>query len=456
MRQALYGLVALGLVAPALPAAASPRISVSTSPIILGRVGSVTLEISDLPGSGAPRGEANVGSVEQVEEVDGVVRVRYIPPQTRSPQVLGLALWRGDGIDAQVHFFRVPLYGQSKVPVRTRKNSMVRVIVGGKVYGPVNTGSGGRAHVTVLVPPGVRQAGVEVTDRANLKSRKRIAITQPPYNELSMVINTSGTSSSLPRFRVTLGTTEGGPAPRVQVGADRLQVERLKTGGWTGLWAPSRRPPEGTIAIRAWIPGRPRSQRLAEMGISPVSFSVNIVRVQARGTLVVRSKLRGQIGVLVGMQHNLGEILSPRFAVDLGLDYPLGPGRIGLRLFAGFSWASQRLPAVDGLGPGDSSVALIPIGGGLTYKLALGPVTPYLLVGCLAQIVRTSNNADYTQESLRHDVAVGALGLIGGDLQLGPGRVLLQAGYQWSRIDNEELKLQAGGLVVEGGYRLDL
>jgi len=455
MIRALYGLVALGLVAPASPAAAAPRINAAPSPIILGQVASVTFEISDLPGSAAPLADANIGRVEQVEQRDGVVRVRYTPPETHSPQVLGLAVWRDDGIDAQVHFFRVPLYGRTNVPVRTQPNSMVRVTIGDKVYGPVSSGARGRAQVSVLVPPGIRQAGVEVTDRADLKSHKRIVIKQPPYNELVMAINPTRSGSGVPRLRVTLTSTEGG-APRVQVGADRLQMKRLNTGGWSGLWAPPRRPPEGKISIRAWIPGRPQSVRLAEMGVSPVSLSVNVVRVQAPGTLEVRSQLRGQIGVLVGMQHNLGEILSPRFVVDLGLDYPLGPGRIGVRLFAGFSWAGQQLPAVDGLGPGDSTVALIPIGGGLTYRLPLRHVTPYVLAGCLAQIVRTSNNADYTQESLRHDVAVGALGLLGGDLQLGPGRVLLQAGYQWSRIDNLELQLQAGGLVVEGGYRLDL
>jgi hypothetical protein len=334
---------------------------------------------------------------------------------------------------------------------------MVKILIGDRVFGPVNSGPRGQARVPVVVPPNVTVAAVEVTDRANLKSRKRIQINQPTYNELVMAINPLSSGSSVPRFRVTVGTSSSYQGePRVQVGSLRLKMTRLEAGGWSGLWAPARRPPVGRIQIRAWLPGRSKSVRMAEMGISPVSFSVNIVRVKARGEQRRESRFRGQIGVLVGMVHNLGEVLSPRFVVDLGVDYPVGPGRLGLRLFAGFSWASQRIEAADGLLPGESSVALIPIGGGLTYRFPLRYLTPYLFAGGLAQIVRTSNRADYAQESLRHDVVAGAIGLLGSDWQVGPGRLLVQAGYQWSRIDEIEVKLQAGGLVVEGGYRLDL
>jgi hypothetical protein len=155
------------------------------------------------------------------------------------------------------------------------------------------------------------------------------------------------------------------------------------------------------------------------------------------------------------MVHNFGDMASPRFGVDLGLDYPLSIGRIGIRLFASFSWASQRIPGSNGLGDGESTIALVPIGGGITYRFPL-PLRPYVMIGLMAQIVRFSNTAEFTQERLKHDLAPGFLGMIGADYRLGPGRLLLQLGYQWSRLESLDLTIQAGGLVLEGGYRLDL
>jgi hypothetical protein len=32
----------------------------------------------------------------------------------------------------------------------------------------------------------------------------------------------------------------------------------------------------------------------------------------------------------------------------------------------------------------------------------------------------------------------------------------LQAGYLFGRVDEEEIKLRAGGLIVDGGYRFAL
>jgi hypothetical protein len=454
----LLGL-ALALAAPALPAAARPRITITPSSVILGQTTAVTIEVAGLAGAAAPMADVNVGSVERIETAGSVVRIHYLPPESNAPQVLGLAVWRAGGLEAPVYFFRVPMLGRTQVPVRTRPNSTVKVMVADRVFGPVDSGPRGRVRVSVQVPPGVTRAEVEVTDRSNLTSRKQIRIKQPAYNELMLAIHPLSSGSSVPRFRVTVGLAGrhgGDGAPRVQVGPRRLELRQRRAGGWSGLWAPPRRPPEGEIPVRVWLPGRPRSVRLARVGISPAALSVNIIRVSARASHRVASRLHGELGVLVGMVHNLGEVVSPRFAVDLGLDYPLGPGRLGLRLFAGFSWASQRIEAVGGLQPGASSVALIPIGGGLTYRLPLRHLTPYVFAGCLAQIVRTSNSAEYTQESLRHDVAPGAIGLLGADRQLGPGRVLVQAGYQWSRIENLEVELQAGGVILEGGYRLDL
>lgn len=444
--------LALGAALPAFAQEPIPTPEVTPSPVVLGEASTIQIKVRDLAGPGELHSDVNVGTVERIEEEGGVVLVHYTPPEQASPQVLCLALWRGAGVEAKVHIFRVPMLGRAVVPIKTRKHAMVRVLVRTSEFGPVGSGSRGRVRIPVVVPPEAKQATVEVTGSRGLKSRRSIRIEPAPYNQLALAIVPTAAGSSDPQLRITVATAEGG-TPRVRIGDGELVLARQPGGTWSGIWSP-RQEPQGRVPIRAWLPGQPRSVRLAEVGISSSQLTVNVIRVRAQ-TKRSPGRLRGDLGLLVGMVHNFGELASPRFGVDLGLDYPLPVGRIGVRLFASFSWASQQIPGSNGLDGGESSIALVPIGAGITYRLPL-PLRPYVMIGCMAQIVRFSNTAEFTQDRLKHEVVVGVLGLVGADYRLGPGRVLLQLGYQWSRVENLDLKLQAGGLVLEGGYRVDL
>jgi hypothetical protein len=166
-------------------------------------------------------------------------------------------------------------------------------------------------------------------------------------------------------------------------------------------------------------------------------------------------KLRGVAGVAVGMIHNTGAFFSPRASLELGLDYRLPRGWIGLRALAGVSGASQTIEGPTGLEDADSKVFLVPVGGGITYMLPLSHFTPYISVGLFAQLVFASSVADYVDEQQSH-VALGVLGQVGAERRLGPGLVFLQTGFLWSRIDDPRLELLAGGVIVEAGYRFQL
>ena len=107
------------------------------------------------------------------------------------------------------------------------------------------------------------------------------------------------------------------------------------------------------------------------------------------------------------------------------------------------------------MSPASSTVVLIPVGALLTYRLPL-KVAPYAAVGVVAQIVRTDTEGEDTDRWLRTDVVPGVLGMLGADLRLGPGAVFLQGGYQYGRLQNEDVDLLAGGVVLETGYRLEL
>jgi hypothetical protein len=156
------------------------------------------------------------------------------------------------------------------------------------------------------------------------------------------------------------------------------------------------------------------------------------------------------------MMHNLGDLVSPRLTAAGGLDYPLGPGRIGGYLFTGVGWSSQEVQIVPGLEPATSSVLLVPLGACLTYSLPLSVVTPYAGAGLMVELIRTRTDGEHTGLRERTDAAFGVIGLVGARRRLGPGSAFLQAGYLWSRLDNDDVVLLAGGLVLEAGFRLEL
>jgi hypothetical protein len=441
-------------------ASAAP-LKVTTAPpeVVLGKgLDVVTVTVEGFPGKGKVFADASVGTVERVDPTDRGVKIRYRPPDESYPQTLCLLLWRDAGA---VQVVRLPLLGRTQIPVKTRKQAVVRVRVAGKEFGPVTTGASGRVTVPVEVPPGARMATVEVTDKVGMQSTRQVAIRQPSYNQLALGVSPGTIDSTGPaRFRISVAAADPDLVDKEPVLEVEGQPLKLEAGGpavWSAVWAPAQRP-TGSVTIRASIPDDPQSIREASVDIAAGKIRVLVRRVRARPPVLRESsRLQGDLGIALGMTHSLGDMVAPRMGVELGLEYELPIGLLGLRVFLGYGWASQVVVAEGGLGVADSIVMMIPVGGALSYRAPLRYLTPYVMWGCLAQIVRTSITAPYLEpERSRTDVAFGVLGLVGASRELGPGRLFVQLGYQWSRLENEDVEILAGGVVLEGGYRLEL
>jgi hypothetical protein len=450
----------IALIVSLLPVGAGAEVSAtSPGPLVAGTPALAAIEVRGVPGSGALRADASVGVVERVEERGALAILHYRLPARPHPQRLCLLLWRAG--DARVVAARLPILARTVIPVQTRRNSRVTVRVGAQSFGPLSSGARGRLSAQVLVPPGVAEAIVEVVDDAGLTSRKRIAIHSPEYNELALALIPDERAAG---FRLEVATASSdGPAPQAQIGAELLPLPREEAGRWSARFTARGRSPE-PLAIRVWLPGRAESARHAELRLAAdaargsVATVIKVRPATAPPPATPREGLRADLGVSVGMMHNLGALLAPRVGAELGLDYPLPYGRLGLRLVVGFARGGQRIPSGrPGLAEAEATVTMIPFGGGLVYRLSALRLSPFLFAGLLAQLVRSSTAApDYLPERIRHDWALGVLGLAGIEPRLGPGRIVLQAGYQWCRIENPDLVLLGGGIVVEGGYRLAL
>jgi len=262
-----------------------------------------------------------------------------------------------------------------------------------------------------------------------------------------------------PGFRVAVATADAKGSPRLEVEGTALELRPAGLGLWLADWDPPRTPTARLVRLRAWLADDPQWSKQIELDIPAHAPPVVAEPKRTRAATVASRprRLQGVAGVGVGMLHNTGALLAPRLTAELGLDFRLPKGWLGVRAIVGASWASQQIDGPEGLAGGDSSVLLLPVGAGLCYRLPFSLLTPYVLAGLGAQLVRTVASAAALEEDQQDsDWVLAALGLVGAERSLGPGLVFLQAGFQWGQVDSPTVKMLAGGVVLEAGYRFRL
>lgn len=427
------------------------------SPVVLGELrGPVLIRLSGIEGWVPAKAAANVGEVTSVSVAPRrEVHVWWSAPEENFPQTLCLILWRA-GPTPGVEVVRVPLHGQTRIPIRTRARSEVRVVVGGRRYGPLETGWRGRIKVPVVVPPGVGTAKVEVTDRVGMRTHKTIRIDKPVYMTLAL----AAIPTAQRRYRLEVAAADpAASAPQLEVDGKPLALERRAAGLWTADYSvPPRR--KETVSVRAWLSGLPALVQKTELqpDPEPAAPPVEVAPSKPQEPSIEEPRreprLRAVVGVTVGMLHNTGDLLSPRVGAEAGIELRLPRGWIGLRGMVGASWASQDVAGSTGLSDAESRVLLLPVGVALSYRLPWRVLTPYALVGLLGQLVRTSASAGFLDEDqLDSEWVLAVLGMAGAERGLGPGLVFLQLGFQWARVESPAVELLAGGVVLEAGYR---
>jgi hypothetical protein len=456
--------LALALLTPLLTAAgAEAKLTYQTSPgsIVLGQANRVTITVQGLPGTGPVQAAVNVGSVQRVEARAADVVVHYRTPKAHYPQRLCLILRRGGVKTARV--LRIPLLGQTLAPVKTRKRSQVTLTVAGKVFGPKSSGPHGRVSIRVVVPPGTTEGRVEVIDEKGMETQKTVPIQLPSYNPLAVAVEPALSAAKVQDYVVIVATSEIGltgielSVRRVSPAAGEavsVPLVRGASGLWTAAWRPKDR---GRYAVEARISNNVKTADLSWQPPWPEDTTTPVVKKAApRPEPGFFDRLTWDVSLAAGVMHNTGELLSPHISVEAGATYPALGGRVGARLLLGVSWGSQQVTDKKVTSETSSSVILLPLGLALTYRLPLSfGLTPHLTAGPLLQLVRTSNDGDESGQVSRTDVAFGVVGLLGASYRLGPGGLMLQGGYLWSQLENDDVVLQAGGVVAELGYRLE-
>lgn len=306
---------ALALLAAAGVARAA-SLSIETGVVVLGRTESatVTIRVDEPPGAEERplRLSVNVGSFSEPRRLGpGKYRATYLPPPTRFPQVALVAVWRETGPSARIDFLRLPLYGQTRLPVKARKGSQLSVEVGLDTFGPATADARGEALVPIVVPPGVSEAKVTIKDPEGVATSKKVPIEVPPYNRLTAAlvphaIQADGAASARLDVYYDLGGANLA-AGRVRV-VPSVGTATLEAAG-KGLYTYRYVPPAGTSAkevrFRVEVEGDPSASAAARLALGLNAPARVLVRAPA-AKLAAGSGARVTVGVLVLDAAGLG------------------------------------------------------------------------------------------------------------------------------------------------------
>jgi hypothetical protein len=302
--------VIVALVATALLGAADPTLTADVKQIVLGETESVPVTIVASDGDDEQalwplRVAVNVGSLGPLEpRGGGVFSTVYVPPATRFPQMAVIALWRERGPDAPIHFFNVPLHGSTTLKVQTGAGSSVVAVVGEQRFGPMTADARGRATIPILVPPGVRSAQVEVTNKAGLLTTSGQEIDVPPYSRITVAavptaLIADGTQWARVEVMYQLGGA--GVSPENIVITPSVGTVRLRSaagGRYTYVYSPPTSTTERRALLEVRVKGDAAARATLELALGLPEPTRVVVRPPA-AVLSADGRSTATVGVLV-------------------------------------------------------------------------------------------------------------------------------------------------------------
>ena len=163
---------------------------------------------------------------------------------------------------------------------------------------------------------------------------------------------------------------------------------------------------------------------------------------------------------------NFALLMSGGFSVDLGVKVPGLAGYLYLDLESGYRYGTNESESTDGENV-KTAVGFSPLHLTLVLKpLAHSSVTPLLGLGGGVEFVQWSISTSDSYTERQHKVLPGALAMLGCEIRMGPGALVLFVRYLYSFLRDEaplgtnhaksasRIKGSVGGLDVSLGYQL--
>jgi hypothetical protein len=154
----------------------------------------------------------------------------------------------------------------------------------------------------------------------------------------------------------------------------------------------------------------------------------------------------------VGVSTNFSRVVSPAPLIEVGYFLPIAAWPEHLALVARVSYQYARLTTAA-----DASATAVehavPLSVCARYVHRLAPLTLAATVGPAVAITYAEARLG-TERTATTQTVFGLDAGVGVERALGPGALVLDVSYRWLRRDSGGFGLDAGGLLIAGGYRL--
>jgi len=279
----------------ALAVLIAASLSAQPAQLVLGKDSGADLEIRASSGAKVTF-STTVGTVSGAQHQGGVVRARFNAPPLRVPSVALVLAQVDEGGDRDLYWVSIPLSGSDTMVIETKPGSRVEATVAGQMVGPVAAADNGTVRLPMVVPPGVRQATLKITDKLGNTTERPLDLEPPPFSRVRLAARAEAAVASSPleveifvvkpdgtpddEARVALSSPDGETSMRRRIAPGVYLAEYVPAEGESGS-ARLEAKANGQLAtldvpVRAGEPGARRSfWRMGSHG--PWSFSAGIL-----------------------------------------------------------------------------------------------------------------------------------------------------------------------------------
>jgi hypothetical protein len=153
----------------------------------------------------------------------------------------------------------------------------------------------------------------------------------------------------------------------------------------------------------------------------------------------------------VGYAHSLSDLAGPRVGLDAWMPVRVGDVWLGAGLSATVARARQTVTDPATSLASESEVTYSPISLRLGWEAYASRRLSFVLGGGGSATYASSRSTLVSGTTTA--TGFGGFGFVGLGYALGPGQLFGEASYGVSRVSNDEVRLDGGGVAVDLGYR---
>ena len=179
----------------ALAVLIAASLSAQPAQLVLGKDSGADLEIRASSGAKVTF-STTIGTVSGAQHEGGMVRARFNAPPLRVPSVALVLAQVDDGGDRDLYWLSIPLSGSDTMVIETKPGSKVEATVAGHLVGPVAAAENGNVRLPMVVPPGVRQATLKITDKLGNTTERPLDLEPPPFSRVRLAARAEAVDAS--------------------------------------------------------------------------------------------------------------------------------------------------------------------------------------------------------------------------------------------------------------------